>query len=247
LDRQRLALAFSGRSSQNAGPLSGEHMMKRLVPATMTILLALPGCQTTGVDQADAAAQSMHNLKQALEDAPAKITAVTASLTELSKEGGDMKAEFRDFSGKVDALVSHREKVRSLRTDVEASKATFTNAWEQRLQSIKDAELRARASKRRDAVMTKFGALGELADASKAEFEPWIQTVVDVRTYLESDLNPSGVASVSDKVKTIDKGAASVNKSLSSIVKELDEMGKAIAAAKPPPPPPPEQAPADKK
>jgi hypothetical protein len=217
--------------------------MKNLLPATMMILLALTGCQTTGVDQAETAAQSMRNLKKALDDAPAKITAVTASLTELVKEGGDMKAEYRDFGANVDALMSHREHVRSLRSSVEASKATFTNAWAQRLQGIKDAELRERAGKRRDAVMTKFGELSELADASKAEFEPWIQTVVDVRIYLESDLNPSGVASVSDRVKTIDKGAASVNQSLSAVVKELDEMGKAIAAAKPPPPP----EPADKK
>jgi len=198
------------------------------------------GCATSGVDQAETAAQSMRSLKKALEDAPTKIESVSTSLQSVAKEGTDMKAAFTTFSGDVDALGSHRDHVRSLRSDVEANKATFTSAWEQRLATIKDADLRKRAADRRDAVLTKFADLAKNADSIKAEFDPWFQSVVDVRGYLENDLNPSGVASVKDKIKDITRGSETIKGNITKLVARLDEMGAAIAAAKPPAPPPEE-------
>ena len=54
-------------------------------------------------------------------------------------------------------------------------------------------------------------------------------------TYLESDLNPGGVASVSKEVESISSGAASVNEKITSIVSELERIASQIAATKPPP------------
>ena len=210
----------------------------------ISILLAIgclvipTGCKATGVDQSEATAQSMRELKQALADAPAKITAVSTSLQDLTKKGADMKAAFATFSKNVDATIAHRDRVRSLRAQVDANRDTFTQAWEQRTAGIQDASLKQRSLERRDAVLTKFDALKQTADAGKAEFEPWMKMVVDVRTYLENDLNPGGVASVEDKIKEIGNTAASVNTKITTVVSGLDEMAKAIGAARPPEPEP---------
>jgi len=212
--------------------------MKRHFAVLLSLVAA--SCASTGVDQAESAAQSMRSMKKALEDAPAKIEAVSTSLQSVAKDGADMKATFATFSSDVDALGTHREHVRSLRSDVESNKDTFTTAWQQRLASIKDADLRKRAEERRDAVLTKFTDLAKNADASKAEFDPWFQSVVDLRHYLENDLNPTGVASVKDKIKEITKGADTIKGNITKLVARLDEMGNAIAAAKPPAPPPEE-------
>ncbi len=201
------------------------------------ILAVVGGCASSGVDSAEAAANVMRETKQALADAPDKITAVSTSLDELSKEGGDMKAEFSAYSERVDALVRHREYLRSLGQQIEQSKATFTTHWEKRMKDIKDDDLRKRAEERRSALMAKFAELKRTGDAAKEEFEPWLQTVLDVRAYLENDLNPTGVASVKDQVRKVRNGAASVNKKLTTIVTSLDEMSTAIAATKPPEPP----------
>jgi chromosome segregation ATPase len=196
------------------------------------LLLAVAGCKST--TEAESAAQTMRDMKQALNDAPEKITAVSTTLEELAKEGGDMKAEFAKFSGNVDALTRHRDSIRALRKEVEGSRSTFTAAWEERMKNIKDEELRKRAEERRSAVITEFGELTKIADSGREEFEPWMQTVLDVRTYLENDLNPTGVASVRDKVRTVRDGAASVNKKIGTVVASLDKMSQSIAAAKPP-------------
>lgn len=215
----------------------------RSVPA---LLLLFAACKSTGVDQAEAAAQSMREMKQALADAPEKITAVSASLEDLTKEGGDMKAEYATFSGHLDKLVDHRERLRSLGNEVKASREIFTAAWEKRMQTITDEDLRKRAEERRAAVVTRFGELTKVAESGKQEFDPWMDLVVQVRTYLENDLNPTGVASVSDKVREIRNGANSVNKKIETVVKGLDDMSQAIAAAKPPPEPAPAEGPSKK-
>lgn len=203
------------------------------------LVLALGACaSTSGVDSAEAAASLMREAKQALTDAPAKITAVSTSLDALSKEGGDMKAEFKTYGDSVDALIQHRDYLRSLNTKIEQSRSTFTSAWEKRMQEIKNEDMRKRAEERRKALLEQFAEMKKTADAAREEFDPWMQTVIDVRTYLENDLNPSGVASVKDQVRKVRNGAASVNKKLNSIVESLGELSEKIAATKPPEPEP---------
>jgi chromosome segregation ATPase len=211
-------------------------------PAFHPILLSLSLCvacssSPSGIDRAEGTARSMQSLKQALQDAPPKITNVATSLSEITREGGDMKTEFQTFSSHVDSLLTHRETVRTLRANLQANRDEFTNAWEERLSGIKDADLRERAVERRNAVIHKFEELKSSADETRGEFEPWMQSVLDVRTYLESDLNRAGVASVEDRIRAITKEAPSVNESITDIVEELGKIEQAIVAAKPPPAP----------
>src|SRR5215471_1394362 len=107
--------------------------------------------------------------------------------------------------------------------------------------------MRKQAEERRNAVVAKFNDLSKVADAGREEFEPWITTVIDVRTYLESDLNETGVKSMSGQVSKIKNGAASVNKKISTVVKGLDDMAQTIAATKPPEPPAGAEASGNKK
>jgi chromosome segregation ATPase len=176
----------------------------------------------------------MRELKVALEQAPNKVNAVSASLQGIARDGVDMKAAFAQFSRDVDALSSHREHVRSLGSEVKASKAAFSGAWQARLATIHDADLRQRSAERRDTVLAKFGDLSSSVDTAKASFEPWMQKVVDLRTYLESDLNTSGVDHARDKIDEVSSEAESVNQSLAEVVDRLESMSQEIEAAKPP-------------
>jgi hypothetical protein len=63
-----------------------------------------------------------------------------------------------------------------------------------------------------------------------------MQQVVDVKKYLENDLNKTGVASVGDQIKQINESASSINKKLQNVVDELDQLAQRLMANKPPPP-----------
>lgn len=205
------------------------------LPLTGALLLALTACKSTGVDRSEDAAQAMRDLHAALTDAPQKITAVSASLETLSEEGGDMRAEFATFSDDVDVLIDRRNYIRSLNARLEESRTTFAREWERSHANIQNPDIRARAEQRRTEVVSRLDDLSELADAGREQFEPWMQTVLDVRTYLESDLNPAGVDSVRDLVEQISGNAVAVNQTITALVAQLEQLASAIAAAKPPP------------
>ena len=147
--------------------------MTRNLATVIALTLALVSCKSTGVDRAEDAADNILALKNGLEDAPAKITAVSTSLAELTKGSGDMQAQFASFSTSVDSLIHHRDHLRGLRAEVDESRGAFTKAWEERLKAIKSEDLRSRAEERRNAVLAKFAEVAEIGDAGRAEFEPW--------------------------------------------------------------------------
>jgi len=209
----------------------------KICATVVVAALSMMACKSTGVDRAEDTANAMKALYQSLEAAPAKLDAVTASLTELSKGEGDMIKQYETFTGDVDALLKHREAIRSLREKVNTNRDGFKQEWDKRLADIQDEDLRNRAMERQQATIAEFDKLSESADETKQLFEPWITSVTDVRAYLENDLNPGGVASVSDKVKAINKGAGKINDSINDLLKEVDDLAKRIEATKPPPPP----------
>jgi chromosome segregation ATPase len=209
----------------------------RTFAAGIVAACAIIGCKSTGPDLAEDTAQAMRSLYKSLEEAPAKLESVTASLTELSKGEGDMRKQFDVFSKDVDALTSHRNQIRSLREKVNANRDQFQEAWNKRLAEIQDEELRNRAMERQQETVAAFGEITETAESAREMFEPWMQKVLDVRTYLENDLNPSGVASVSDKVKEINRGAGDINDAIENLLSELQGLATKIEATKPPPPP----------
>ena len=197
------------------------------------VLLAFSACHSTGVTRADDTAASMRAMHRELAAAPDKVTAVSKALDELAQDGGDMKAEFAFLGRSVDALVTHRDEIRDLRSKVAASRARYTTAWENDLRSIADADLRRRAEDRHREVVSKFDQLAREADSGRAEFEPWMQRVLDVRTYLENDLTAAGIASVRDRVREIGNGTRAVNNRIAAVLAGLDEMSRTITATRP--------------
>jgi uncharacterized coiled-coil DUF342 family protein len=165
-----------------------------------------------------------------LKGAPDEITAVTTSLNALVKEGGDMRAEFKAFDKDVNNLISLQDRFRKLKTNLNSSKSALIGTWAERQFTINNDELRARSRERRSAVIARFNEVNELVNETKAEFDPWLQEVIDIRTYLESDLNPGGVASIADVAPQISKKARPVKSKIANLIAELDKLSNEMTA-----------------
>lgn len=62
---------------------------------------------------------------------------------------------------------------------------------EKRQVAIGNGELRARARSRCSEVIAQFDEVNKLvAESTRTVFGPWLKMMIDVRTILESDLNP---------------------------------------------------------
>ena len=206
--------------------------MHRIVPAFLALPVVAAACQSTGIEQAENTAQSLHALQLSLAAAPARVDAAADALLAIDR-AGDRKAAFAAFGSALDELVVDRERVQALREAVEADEADYTGAWGERLDAIHDADLRKRAATRRDAVVEQFGDLLADVDRAQQQFGPWLQTALDVRAYLEDELNAGGVASVRDRIQGLDRDSASVRAQLDKVVHQLGEMEQSIVDVQP--------------
>lgn len=208
--------------------------MYRIVQFSILILiLALVGCQTTGIHKADRTVRIMNKKFAKLKGAPDEITAVTTSLNALVKEGGDMRAEFKAFDKDVNNLIYLQDRFRKLKTDLNSSKSDLIGTWAESQFTINNDELRARSRERRSEVIARFNEVNELVTETKAVFDPWLQEVIDIRTYLESDLNPDGVASIADMAPKVSKKAKPVRSKIANLITELDKLSNEMTATWP--------------
>ena len=201
-----------------------------------SLLLLLSGCASTGTDKAAYTATAMREVQTELGKGVQDVDAVVQSMNQLAEAGGNMSQEYQAYSRAVDTMEDQAERIRGLRTDMEAREAAFMQDWDNRLTQIRDADLRQRASERRDQAVQRFDELGTKADAARDVFQPWMQSLTDIRTYLQNDLNPTGVESLSDVFDSVNDGAEEIKEQVQGLVSELDTMITAIEAAVPPPP-----------
>lgn len=209
-------------------------MYKGVQFTALILILTLVGCQTNGVYKADKTVQAMNKKFATIESANDKITAATSSLRELIKEGGDMKTEFKTFDKDVKNLISLQHQFRKLENKLDSSKSAFTDTWAERQLTIKNDELRNRSIKRRSQVTAEFNKVNQSIGKTKAEFDPWLQKVIDIRTYLENDLNPNGVASIKDVAPQVSKDAKPIKSKIDNLIIELKKLSDAMTATKPP-------------
>ena len=209
-------------------------MYRRIQFSILIMVLALVGCKTNDAHKADRTVQVMNEKFVLLKGAPDHIAAVTNSLNALVEEGGDMQAEFDTFDRDINNLVSHREQFRKLKGSVDSSRSAFTEAWAERHLTIKSDELRNRSKERRAKVIARFDEVNELVVDAKTEFQPWLEEVIDIRTYLESDLNPGGVASIADVASRASKNAEKVKSKIEKLITELEKHSKELTPPKPP-------------
>jgi hypothetical protein len=207
-------------------------MHKKIKFTFLLLTLALVGCKTTGVQKANKTVKAMDKNFAIVKSAPDRITAVTDSLNELIKEGGDMRAEFKAFDKSVNKLISQRDRFRKLKANVDSSKNSFVEAWAERQATITNDELRNRSEERRSEVIARFEEVNALVARAKAELEPWLQEIIDIRTYLESDLNPGGIASIADLIPKISRNAGPVKSKLNELITELDKLRIEMTATK---------------
>ena len=207
-------------------------MYRKVQFSIFILILALAGCQTTGVDKAQKTVQSMNKQFAMLKSVPDSINVTISSLNDLLKEGGDMRAEFNAFDKNVNNLVKEGEQFSKLKTSIDSSKSAFVEAWIESQQTTKSDDLLNRSKKRRAAVTEQFDEMSELVAEVGAEFNPWLQEVIDVRTYLESDLNANGVASIANVVPKITKESKSVISKIEDLITELEKLSNAMTATK---------------
>jgi chromosome segregation ATPase len=202
------------------------------------VLLALSACKTSGsgTEQASSTVKDLETLRTELAKGQSAIGNAVSTLTTLEAEGGDMAAEYKAYKKAVDDVSAQRGRVQKARESLVKRRVAFTASWDEQVATIQNPDLRERAAERRADVVDRFQKIEAQGKETQADLDAWHASLVDVQTYLENDLNPSGVSSLEDVIKSIGKDATKLDESVGEYVSKLDELIKAIGAAELAPP-----------
>jgi ABC-type transporter Mla subunit MlaD len=201
--------------------------------ALAAALSLFAACKSTG-GAASSTVSDLKDLRAELAEGRGAVTGATTALQELAKEGGDMAAEFKTFDKAVDTVAKQSTRVRKITDSIAKRRDAFLQSWDESLATMQNESMRERASERREKVVSTFEDLQESGQEARRSFDAWMSDVVDARTYLENDLNPTGVKSLDKSIKSIVGGADDVNEDMDDLVEKLDEVIEALDAARPP-------------
>lgn len=206
---------------------------------TMTVIVfgaafLLAGCGTTsGYKQADKTGAGIAeyraevvNLKLAVDE-----TLRSMNQIELSANTNPRKA-FEQFSRNVAALDSVAVKAEKRGRDMKAQGQAYFDQWELQLAQVRNPEIKQLAEQRKAKLHDAFDGIKKTAEPLKAQFDPWLSDLKDLRNYLNNDLTVAGVDAAKNMFAKTKSNGAEVVRSIDALVVELNSIAAAITPAK---------------
>lgn len=224
---------------REAGTNSGMKIQRFLPVLVFLPVLALsPACQSSGHDKADSTASSMDSLRKAVGAMKERINASAASLAAVVENRSvDPKPHFQKYTKDVESVVDGLSRIESGLKSMKSQGQAYFAEWEKQAATIEDPDLKKSAEDRRARLVKAVDGVSTAVDAARAEIQPFVTKIRDVRTYLSNDLTPAGIESVEDKSKRITNDAESIGEKLDDVAEAIDDGAPEFKTAKPPPPP----------
>ena len=181
----------------------------RLHHALALLALASPAivaCQSpSGYEsQADTAA-SMYELHQSIDDTRVQMMDALENLRQVQRDAEiDPRPAFETYLDNVKALEKSRDGLQGAVRSIETQGQEHFDAWESRIEEIQKESLRNRSFERRAVRRDDWLGLLERAQVYMDGYGSFVVDLRDVATYLESDLNATGIATVADEIGRIE-------------------------------------------
>jgi uncharacterized phage infection (PIP) family protein YhgE len=211
-----------------------------LAAITATAALAITGCVTTGSSgykQADKTGKGMAEFRDEVVKAQTAINNTVASLDAVAQTAAtDPRKSYEQFSKNVDQLESAAAKLSKRSQDMQASGDAYFKQWEAQMAEVQSPDIKALAEKRRAELQEAFANIKTVATPLKAQFDPWMVELKDLRSYLGQDLTVAGVNAAKKPIAKAQKDGVAVKQSMDSLVAELNSVAAALTPAKVVPP-----------
>ena len=208
----------------------------KTIPLTLTSLAVaamLSGCATSGYKQADKTGAGIASFRDEVVNLKHAVDGAMENLNDTAETAAtDPRKAFQAFAKSVDKVESARAKVGKRAADMKAAGDAYFKQWEAQLANINNPEIRDLAQERKAKLNVIFGKLRPLVEQSKADFDPFLADLKDLRTFLNQDLTIAGVDAAKGIIqKTRDHGVV-LQKSLDGLIDEMNSIAAQLTPAK---------------
>ncbi len=202
------------------------------VVAAATALMA--GCGTTaGYKQADKTGAGIAGFRAEIVNGKKAIDETMKALDQIAATANtDPRKAFEQFSKSVANLEATATKVRKRAQDMQAQGQTYFAQWEKQLAEVKNEEIRNLATQRRAKLRETFDNIKKVAEPLKTQFDPWMSDLKDLQKFLSNDLTIAGVDAAKNLFAKTRADGAEVQKSMDTLVAELNTVAATLTPAK---------------
>jgi len=193
----------------------------------------MTGCGTTsGYKQADKTGagatefrEEITNGKKAIDNTMTALSQVAATANQNPRES------FEQFSKSLSHLESVAEKARKRGAEMKAQGQAYFAQWEKQMTEVNNPEIRNLAMQRKAKLQETFDSIKKYTEPLKAQFDPWLSDLKDLRTYLSNDLTVTGVDAAKSLFAKTQAEGMEVQKSMNALVAELNTIAAALTPA----------------
>lgn len=205
--------------------------------ALVTIALASPalftGCgSTAGYKQADKTGAGIADFREELTKAKLAVDDTVKSLGQVAVTANtDPRPAFQQFSKSLANLESTAATAKKRAQEMkEQGQAYFAN-WEKQLAQVKNPEIKNLAAQQKAKLQATFDSIKQVATPLKAQFDPWLSDLQDLKKYLSNDLTISGVDAAKSLFAKTQTEGFEVQKSMDALVAELNTVAATLTPA----------------
>jgi len=214
------------------------YRLQTIMPVLITALL-VAGCASAGYKKAEKTGAGITEYREEIFKGKQAIDATMQSLGQIMATANtDPRQAFQQYTKDVANLESATAKIRKRSQELKAKGELYFKQWQQELATVQNPEIRKVSEDQKAKMQATFDNIQKHADPLRAEMDPWLSDLRDLRTYLSNDLSVSGIdAAKSLFDKTQSKGAE-IQKSMDALVSELNNVSTAMTPATVPTPAP---------
>ena len=204
-----------------------------LALAAFTTTTVVTGCKSSGYQMADKTGAGIAEFRAEIVNGKKAVDSTMAALDQIAVQANtDPRPAFEKFSKELDNLESVAAKARKRAEDMKASGQAYFKQWEEQLSQVKDEDIRQLAQERKQKLQETFDKIREYTEPLKEQFDPWMSSLKDLRSYLANDLTVSGVAAAKKPFAKAKSEGVKVQKSMDDLVEELNDLAATLTASK---------------
>ena len=174
-------------------------MAKLCLTLALMAAIALPVLAAAPTSQADKVAQKMLDFDKFLANTSTLIDNALAAMNAMNGASGpDLVNKYKEFGKQVKKLEDASAKAKEQAKKSAAQRDQYLKQWEASQATIQNEQLKAASEARRTELMPKIEAIKSSLTAARETFDPFMQNLRDLNTYLGNNLSPQGMAGTAD-------------------------------------------------
>ncbi len=208
-----------------------KHIVQMCLAVTVvSAIVALSGCASDKPKPAAAPPPpppkpvTLGQIKSELLQTKTQIDTTSSALTTLHKSTpADAQANYKNFGDQYTKLQAMADAVRARAEDLKEKSAAYYAMWNKQVE-VENPELRRQAVQQKADAERVFSSISSEMQLARIAFQPFMANLKDVGNYLNGNLTPANLSSISDLVTKSAGQAKEVNTHIDAIVSSIDKM-----------------------